>query len=336
MKNICFYVPKNYLNNFIFQVALSDGDPNDTLSPFRLLKSRFADYGYNLSTQDINRPENSVATIYNEMPLQVSTRKEQSYLIAFECELIKPDNWRENNHKKFKAIFALKEHNCKNTHTIKVQLPQKFKTTKDSTPWKSKKFCTLISGSHLAIGQNELYSKRVEWIDWFSKHAPDDFEFYGMNWNRRTLVGHKWIRALNKIPFWSKLFIPSLKCYKGPAPDKIQTLDKYKFSICFENVENVPGQITEKIFDCFFSGNVPIYRGAPDIGVYIPSNCYIDENSFKTKQELFNFLKSFTESDYNKHLNNVKKFLESPAYFKFSDEFFVTTLAEKILNDLNN
>jgi hypothetical protein len=39
---------------------------------------------------------------------------------------------------------------------------------------------------------------------------------------------------------------------------KKNTLEKYKFSICYENARDIPGYITEKIFDCFFAGCVPI------------------------------------------------------------------------------
>jgi hypothetical protein len=30
----------------------------------------------------------------------------------------------------------------------------------------------------------ELYSKRVEAIKWFEKNHPEDFDFYGIGWDR--------------------------------------------------------------------------------------------------------------------------------------------------------
>jgi hypothetical protein len=45
--------------------------------------------------------------------------------------------------------------------------------------------------------------------------------------------------------------------YKGKIDSKKDTLEKYKFSICYENARDTPGYITEKIFDCFFAANSP-------------------------------------------------------------------------------
>jgi hypothetical protein len=58
-------------------------------------------------------------------------------------------------------------------------------------------------------------------------------------------------------------------------------LEKYKFSICYENARDTPGYITEKIFDCFFAGCVPIYWGANNITDHIPKECFIDKRDFE-------------------------------------------------------
>lgn len=42
-------------------------------------------------------------------------------------------------------------------------------------------------------------------------------------------------------------------------------LDEYMFSVCIENGQ-YETYFTEKILDCFLTGTVPIYLGAPDIG----------------------------------------------------------------------
>lgn len=40
--------------------------------------------------------------------------------------------------------------------------------------------------------------------------------------------------------------------YKGKVQEKQSVLKKTKFSICYENVSDLQGYITEKIFDSFF------------------------------------------------------------------------------------
>ena len=46
----------------------------------------------------------------------------------------------------------------------------------------------------------------------------------------------------------------------GNVDDKIEWLKYYKFNICFEN-GSYPGYLTEKLFDAFMSGCIPIYWG---------------------------------------------------------------------------
>lgn len=49
------------------------------------------------------------------------------------------------------------------------------------------------------------------------------------------------------------------------TPEKIETLRDYMFSIVVEN-NKTDYYFTEKIFDCFATGNVPIFWGCPKIG----------------------------------------------------------------------
>jgi len=84
----------------------------------------------------------------------------------------------------------------------------------------------------------------------------------------------------------------------------------YEFALCIENTEML-GYISEKIFDCFYSGVIPIYWGAPDIDKYIPDNCYIDLRKFADSNKLIDVLSSLTNSDIDSYRRNIKKFMES-------------------------
>ena len=54
-------------------------------------------------------------------------------------------------------------------------------------------------------------------------------------------------------------------------------------SVLFETI------VSEKIFDCFAAGNVPIYWGASNVTDYIPEDCFIDMRSFSSFEELYQF-----------------------------------------------
>jgi len=90
----------------------------------------------------------------------------------------------------------------------------------------------------------------------------------------------------------------------------------------------LPGYITDKIFDCFFVGTIPIYLGAPDIAEYIPRNCFIDMRDFKSYEELRMFLKSLPESEIKTYKENGLRFLESEQYKLFTKEHFARIFVE--------
>ena len=60
----------------------------------------------------------------------------------------------------------------------------------------------------------------------------------------------------------------------GPIANKIEFLSSYKFSIAMENTEG-DGYISEKIYDSFISGTIPIYYGDYTIDEYINPKSFI-------------------------------------------------------------
>lgn len=55
------------------------------------------------------------------------------------------------------------------------------------------------------------------------------------------------------------------------VPRKERALDDYMFSVAIEN-GSYATYFTEKILDCFATGTIPIYRGAPDVGEHFDPN----------------------------------------------------------------
>jgi len=88
-------------------------------------------------------------------------------------------------------------------------------------------------------------------------------------------------------------------------------LKNYKFTLCFENTKGSRGYITEKIFDCFAAATVPIYYGAPNVGDYIPKECFIDFRNFRNYESLYTFLHEMTVIDYQSYLDAVKEFIKT-------------------------
>jgi hypothetical protein len=61
-------------------------------------------------------------------------------------------------------------------------------------------------------------------------------------------------------------------CYH--SKELLELFNQYKFVMCFEN-SHTEGYITEKIFNIFLAGSIPLYNGAPDIEKYIDAKSFV-------------------------------------------------------------
>lgn len=175
-------------------------------------------------------------------------------------------------------------------------------------PFSKKKFCTLIHAKNQTDPCHELYSERVKVINFFEREHPEDFDFYGFGWNA----------ALHPR-------------YLGAIEDKIGTLQNYKFVIAYENITDIHGYISEKIFDVFAAGCVPVYWGATNIADFIPKGCFIDRRDFGTMEEVYQYMKKMTEAEYQGYLERICAFLRSDQAKVFSREQWEQTFYEATL-----
>lgn len=174
----------------------------------------------------------------------------------------------------------------------------------------NKKFITTIAGEKSSNVINELYSERIKAVKFFSKKLTG-FDLYGVGWDRCT---DEDVRDV----------------YLGAVDTKKDVLKNYKFTLCFENTKGSRGYITEKIFDCFAAATVPVYYGAPNVGDYIPKECFVDFRDFSTYEELHAFLYNMTEIEYQCYLDAVTEFIKTDAYRDINAYGYVGTLMRGI------
>jgi hypothetical protein len=86
-----------------------------------------------------------------------------------------------------------------------------------------------------------------------------------------TLVSR--LNLLGKVDFIAQYNsqILSASCYN--SPQLLEVYSQYKFIICFEN-SYADGYITEKIFNCFLAGSIPIYSGSPQVSKFLSSKSF--------------------------------------------------------------
>ena len=340
-------------NNNMF--LSSDSPIGDDLSyPTYYLGKFLKSLGFEVSTIDTDDISSYDIIIFLDLPKkndrffnQLKKYHKRLYLILSESPLVRPENWETKNHKVFKKVLVWNDEFVDSTKYFKYLIPTKIQT---SFPLKSnKKLCTIISSNKIiAKATNELYSERIIAIRWFEMNHPLDFDLYGIGWNEgepNKLFGKfinltktilKIYLKLRKYPIIVSLLKPfhlQFPSYIGKVESKNKTLTNYKFSICYENASNISGYITEKIFDCFFAGNIPVYLGAHNIRDYIPANTFIDKRDFKTYAELYSYMKNMTDNEYNSYLDAISGYLKSDSIQKFSAETFSKTIYNNIILD---
>ncbi len=255
----------------------------------------------------IDRPAPNSHT-YSELSKLQATRT----LILCENEVIKPDNWQPSFHQEFDVIFTSDDRYVDNKIFFKMQHcvaeTLQWTTTERARLFEQLKLVCMIASQKRANHPQELYGARLAFIQAMQHNQRhDSFDLYGIGWAR-----------------------DAAPVYKGQTHNKISTLERYRFSICYENAREIPGYITEKIFDSFLAGTVPVYWGAPNVDEWIPRDCFIDRREFKSDEELYNHLEAMTQEHWKSKIHAIESFFNSTGFYEFTVENFITNITSHI------
>lgn len=229
--------------------------------------------------------------------------KNKCILIVFEPPVVMPSLHNDVSAQKvFGKIFIAFDNSVDHAQYCKFYYPQpRLQMIEDVPTFKNKKFCVLMNGNKDFSHPQALYSERRKVIRFFEMKHFQEFDLYGPDWH-------------------------GYRSWKGFAQSKWDTLKYYKFCICYENMRDQLGYITEKIFDCLVAGCVPVYLGASNITDYVPASCFVDRRHFSSDEELYAFLKAINQEDYDNYLRHIKTYLNSNRVNVFSIEYFVKSI----------
>ena len=287
--------------------------------------------------------------------LQVAHRSDfvLSAFFAMESPIVEPRQYYTRLHSLqtyFKRIFTFADiaafapflRNPVRSHVF--HLPYMYESV-NANLWtqRERKFLVMINHNKVsAIRWNELFTQRMQALAFFA--AYKEIDLYGLGWDGPSFqLGGSWLpgsfqkmtRAWKRQ--WQRIRpVPALEAarqvYRGSVPSKLDTLAQYQFALCFENVA-MNGWITEKLFDCFVAGTVPIYSGAPDVTQYVPESCFIDMRRFKGYEELRTYLKSLNEDEIQQYRENSRDYLLSEQFRPFTKQYFTELLARIVEED---
>lgn len=222
--------------------------------------------------------------------------------------------------------------------------PQSFSAVHEHL-WanRDRKFLIMMNANKLPRAYvNELYTARLRAVEFFHRHG--EIDLYGRNWDRmparvgkvrtpatlRRLVAQAWQVKQRVWP--NRLYAAMAAASRGPARSKSETVARYRFALCFEN-SILKGWLTEKLFDCFFAGTVPVYWGAPDVLDWVPAECFIDMRQFKDFAELRQFLHAVTPAQEQAYREAARAYLTSDRFAPFRVEVFADLVAHIVSAD---
>ena len=166
----------------------------------------------------------------------------------------------------------------------------------------------VINGNHKPRSrEGELYSKRIEVMAALAK--LDAIDLYGVGWDKW------WSRRSMWLPYWLNRGM-LLSIYHGSCVSKYETLSRYRFSLCFENMQ-MTGYVTEKLFDCLYSGTIPLYFGAPDIDSLVPAEAYIDCRKFSSWEDMWFKISRMSDSQVNAVREAGRDYLNSKEFLMY-------------------
>ncbi len=244
----------------------------------------------------------------------------RSALFLWEPPAVSPANWRTGATDGFSLVFTWNDDVVREGRAVKLYgpLPEEFPEPQTVAFAKRKTLIAIFNNKESKY-KNELYSARREAIEHFDRNYPQQFDLYGNGWNRKK-EGESRQGRRNQTG--------TISCYRGPVVHKWDVLPGYKFALCYENISDQPGWITEKIFDCMRAGSVPIYLGAPNVTDYVDPGTFVDMRQFASCEELGSYITNITEAEYEQYRSAIRNYLDSERFREFLGSRFAQRIVE--------
>src|SRR5260370_2576880 len=351
---------RHFERDALFNQEIERRNGADMLAPWICLRDWFAARGFPVHTADryLRGEIRSSRYIYFSFGLlnHYKTIAQQPGVIAsaffeFESPVVAPDQSAEipSLQRYFKRIFTFTDAEAlapflrSTLQSELFHLPYPYDAVHEEL-WRrgDRKFLVMMNHNKLpAVYWRELYSERMRAVQYFA--AWKEIDLYGLGWDGPSFqMGWAGPGSVERIgrglqKQWQKLRpVPVLEAarsvYRGVASSKLDTISEYTYLLCFENVI-LKGWVTEKIFDCFAAGTVPIYWGAPDIETFVPRECFIDMRNFKGYDELRMYLKSLDQKSIEKYRENGREYMKSAQFQPFKKQAFVDIMARLVEED---
>lgn len=305
-----------------------------------------------LKTYDTVDLKSTNAIIYFDLPrekrtihqLKALAGPETKHLLMIRESPLVPYFYQPKNHDLFDYVLTYNPQLIDNKKYFHYWLPKSFPINEFNKPWEKRKPCVLLNsnyyrgfkagsrpwtflvknynykkagwsfswGTVIRFEKGFLYNMRRSFVRFCSSKYPEFLDVFGKGWEKHT---HSWYYRLFPDKPTDKAVAP----FKG---DKLELFNNYRFVFAIENFRGNIGYISEKLFDAFYGGTVPIYLGDENITKYIPDECFIDLRAFKSFESLVNYCQTMTKEEWQDYRDAITSFLNSEKAQQFYPGYF--------------
>lgn len=315
---------------------------DDLMYPFVFTGQRLRELGHRVATLDTDALEKFDAAVFLDHPTVLNPyfRKlrrmpgKKLYLFLFENPANRPDNYWRRNHSEFEKVLTWSPEWIDNRKYFQFWYPLKMPAQLTVNLAEKTKFCVTIASQKYNPHPCEFYTERVKAIRWFEEKHPQEFDLYGTYWDRAFFAGK--LARLNLIlqklygKFPNSFRTKHFPSHRGTVAGKNAVMRQYKFALAYENA-GFAGYVTEKMFDAWFAGCVPVYLGAPNVTDYIPAETFIDKRRFGSYEEVYRFLKTMPDKTYRGYVAAIEEFVNGPGSKPFGAAHFANTILRHIV-----
>jgi hypothetical protein len=166
----------------------------------------------------------------------------------------------------------------------------------------------------------QLYTRRRQIARLADQMFPGILDTYGAGWQGESMS-------------WMHRLVPNRKyaCGKGPfIGQKFDLIPGYRFVLAFENMMGNRGYVSEKIFDAFQGGSVPLYLGDEQINSVVAPDAFVDCRQFKSNRQILEFVRDCGKDQWQKLVTAGKKYLASSQAANFGTPHFVDSVMKLI------
>jgi hypothetical protein len=258
-------------------------------------------------------------------------------LLLIEPEAVLPKQYKTNVRERYNLVISMSPWRAE-----RLEMPDWVYQPYSWVPRKFRfnnrlKNPVMVAASKFGNSSRSMYWLRRSLIHEMDKRGLP-LDVYGPDWNmsplkeiRMRIYSARQFLVMNQIPRWHESishFQYRPVNYCGVTIDKMDTLQRYQTSIVIENDLDA---LSEKLFDCFEAGTIPIYVGPKFVELDFLESCLVRAEA--NPDSIIQVFKNLTGDGIQKRQAAIRSLHDHPEYLnRWHPDYISTQISRKILS----